>query len=74
MSSSILEVKPLTGALGAEIFGPDLSKKLSPELIQEIRNQLLQYGVIFFRDQDLTPEQHLNFSRMFGPIVINPVY
>ena len=74
VSASTLEVKPLTGALGAEILGPDLSKNLSPELIQEIRSNLLQYGVIFFRDQELTPEQHLNFSRMFGPIVINPVY
>ena len=74
MSSSFLEVRPLTGALGAELLGPDLSRDLSPELIQEIRNNLLQYGVIFFRDQDLTPEQHLNFSKLFGPLVINPVY
>lgn len=74
MSASILEVRPLTGALGAEIFGPDLSKDLSPELISEIRKNLLQYGVIFFRDQDLTPEQHLKFSKAFGPLVINPVY
>lgn len=74
MSSSALEVRPLTGALGAEIFGVDLSKNLSAELIQEIRNNFLQYSVIFFRDQDLTPEQHLNFSKMFGPLVINPVY
>ena len=74
MSSAITEVRPLTGSLGAEIFGPDLSKDLSPELIAEIRKIFLQYGVIFFRDQNLTPEQHLNFSRMFGPLVINPVY
>ena len=74
MSSSALNVRPLTGALGAEIFGVDLSKNLSSELIQEIRNNFLQYSVIFFRDQDLTPEQHLNFSKMFGPLVINPVY
>ena len=74
MSASILEVRPLTGALGAEIFGPDLSKDLPPELIAEIRQNLLQYGVIFFRDQDLTPEQHLKFSKLFGPLVINPVY
>ena len=74
MSSLTIEIKPLTGAIGAELLGPDLSKKLSPELIQEIRNNLLKYGVIFFRDQDLTPEQHLNFSKMFGSLVINPVY
>jgi taurine dioxygenase len=74
MSASTLEVRPLTGVIGAEIFGPDLSKDLSPDLIKQIREVFLRYGVIFFRDQDLTPEQHLNFSRKFGPIVINPVY
>ena len=74
MSLSKLEVRPLTGALGAEIFGVNLSKDLSTDLVQEIRDNLLKYGVIFFREQDLTPEQHLKFSRLFGPLVINPVY
>lgn len=59
------------GVLGAEISGVDLSEPLSDPQIAELRGALNQYGVIFFRDQKLTPEQHISFAERFGPIDIN---
>ena len=63
-----LEITPVSGALGAEISGVNLSENLSDETIQEIRQALLDYLVIFFRDQELTAEQHLAFARRFGEL------
>jgi taurine dioxygenase len=68
-----LDVRPVSGALGAEIHGVDLSKELSDETIGEIRQALLDHLVIFFRDQDITPEQHLAFARRFGEPVEYPL-
>ena len=62
-----LQVQPLTPAIGAEIHGVSLDQNLSPEVVAEIRQALLQPLVIVFRDQDLTTEQYLAFSRQFGP-------
>jgi taurine dioxygenase len=68
----LIETRPLTGRFGAEIFGADLSQPVSPELHREINQALLEHGVIFFRDQDVTPEQHIAFGRLFGKLDIHP--
>ncbi|WIM11621.1 TauD/TfdA family dioxygenase [Enhydrobacter sp.] len=66
-----LDIRPSSPAVGAEILGVDLSGPLSTEETSEIREALKEYGVIFFRDQELTPEQHIAFAERFGPININ---
>jgi len=67
-----IEVKRLAGALGAEIFNVDLSKPLSDELFGEIYTAFVENQVIFFRDQDLTPEQYLAFAKRWGGIHLHP--
>ncbi len=67
-----IEIRPLTGAIGAEIFGVDLSGSLSNSLHEEIQQAFLKYKVIFFRDQTLTPAQQLEFSSHFGKPGIYP--
>lgn len=69
-----LDIRPLTGSCGAEIYGVDISLPLSDKTVQDIRQVLLDHNVIFFRDQVLTPEQHQAFTRRFGEVVVNPVY
>jgi taurine dioxygenase len=69
-----MEVKKLTGTIGAELLGVDLSKDLSAATIKDIRQALLDNLVIFFRDQTLTPEQQIAFVEKFGPISTTPVY
>lgn len=66
-----IEVRPVSGALGAEIHGVDLSKELSNHQFAEIRDVFRDNGVIFFRDQKLTPEQHIAFAERWAPININ---
>lgn len=66
-------VSPLTPRIGAEIDGVDLTRELPDETIAEIRQALLTYKVIFFRDQDITQEQHIAFARRFGDLEIHPM-
>ncbi|MEE2968913.1 MAG: TauD/TfdA family dioxygenase, partial [Pseudomonadota bacterium] len=65
-------MKPLTTALGAEIAGVDLSERLDNETMDEIHRAFLEYLVIFFHDQHITPDRHKEFSRHFGPLNIHP--
>ena len=65
-------VRPLTSRIGAEICGVDLSQNLPQATIGEIRQVLLDYLVIFFRDQDITPEQQIAFVSKFGKTDIYP--
>ena len=62
----MITVKPIAGALGAEVEGVDLSRPLNPALVAQLRQAWLQHLVIFFRDQPLTSEQYLAFSQHFG--------
>jgi taurine dioxygenase len=71
MTYDHIRVARLSTALGAEIGGVDLSEPLSEPAVAEIRHAVGEHGVIFFRDQELTPEQHLAFARHFGGIDIN---
>jgi taurine dioxygenase len=72
MAPSPIEVRKLTPTLGAEVLGVDLSKDLSPGDLEQIRQALLDNLVIFFREQELTPEQHKAFGRHFGNLHLHP--
>ena len=74
MRNSRIEVQPIAGALGAEIHGVDVAAELDDGTIGEIRQALLDHGVIFFRDQQLDIDRHKAFTRRFGQIFIHPNY
>jgi len=63
-----LSAHPIAGALGAEIEGIDLAAKLSNSQTAEVKQALWEHKVIFFRDQDLGPEDHLRIAGMFGDV------
>ena len=63
---SHIDVTPVSGALGAEITGVDISLPLDAEVVSEIRKALLNHLVIFFQNQVITPQQQLNFAEQFG--------
>ena len=65
-------VKRLSPSIGGEIHGVDLSKPLGSELKELIYEALLVYKVIFFRDQNISTEEHINFSKNFGELEIHP--
>jgi len=71
MRNTRFEVHPTSGPLGAELLGIDLSESLDSESAAEIRQALNEHGVIFFRDQRLSPEQHIAFAQSMGTININ---
>lgn len=66
-----IEVIPTGAALGAEIRGVDLSRPLGDNLFAVIEQAFDEHGVIFFRDQRLTPPQQVAFTRRFGAIDYN---
>jgi taurine dioxygenase len=71
-TETTVEIRPLTGAIGAEISGVDISKALTAQTVDEIRQALLAHLVIFLRDQDITPAQQLAFVSRFGEPDIYP--
>jgi taurine dioxygenase len=72
MGYQTIEVRKLTPTIGAEIFGPDLSRELGNQQFQEIHDALMENLVIFFREQTLTPEQQKDFGRRFGRLHVHP--
>lgn len=67
-----INVHPIAGALGAKLSGVDLSKPLGAEVESEIQQAFLDHLVIFFRDQDIAPQQELKFAQMFGEPIEYP--
>lgn len=68
-----IQANPLTPTIGAEITGIDLSIPLSDQQFHEIHHAFTQHLVIFFREQNLTTEQHKTFGRRFGELHVHPV-
>ena len=66
-----MEIRPISGALGAEILGVDLAAGVDEGTFDRIRATFREHGVIVIRDQHLTPEQHLAAARRFGKINVN---
>jgi taurine dioxygenase len=69
---SAITITPLNPVVGAELHGLDLRQELPEEDIRAIKAALDRHQVVFFRDQDLTPEQHLAFGRRFGELHVHP--
>jgi taurine dioxygenase len=67
-----IRIRPVAGSLGAEIEGVDLREPLDDATYAEIKHALLDNLVIFFRDQDITPEKQIAFGRRFGELHIHP--
>ncbi|MDX1512500.1 MAG: TauD/TfdA family dioxygenase [Gammaproteobacteria bacterium] len=64
-----LTVRPITAVAGAEVTGVDLAGPLDDKDFDALRKAWLEHnGVLVVRDQKLSPEQHLEFSRRFGPL------
>ena len=61
-------VEPYTPTIGAVVHNLDLRQPLDEATQTELRHALAQHEVLFFRDQDLTPEQHVAFTRTFGGV------
>ena len=71
MRNTQMEIRPISGALGAEILGIDFAAGVDDETFGRIRGTFREHGVIVIRDQDLTPEQHLAAARRFGEVNVN---
>ncbi len=72
MGLSGLTIRKVSGALGAELSGVDLSADLPDDVIAAIRAALVEHQVIFFRHQDLSPARQVALGRRFGPLNIHP--
>ena len=72
MPYASIQVDKLTPHAGAEIRGVDLSQPLDEPTFKEIHAALIDNGVIFFRDQHLTPGQQKAFGRLFGELHMHP--
>ena len=69
-----MKIEQVTPVIGAELSGIDLNHLSSNEL-DDIYGALIEHKVIFFRDQNLTPEAHLAFAKSFGePEAPHPIY
>lgn len=66
-----IDVYPASPALGAEIGGVDIAHGIDDAQFAELRRAFIDYGVIFLRDQQLTPDQHIEFARRWGEINVN---
>ena len=66
-----IAVKPIAGALGAEIEGVDIADGVDQETQDEIHRAWLKHNVVFFRNQSITPPQQIKFAKRFGEIHVH---
>jgi alpha-ketoglutarate-dependent 2,4-dichlorophenoxyacetate dioxygenase len=69
-----IQVSPLHPTLGAEVRGVDLTRALTSEVFAEIEAAFNSYGILVLPGQPVSDEQQLAFSRLFGPLEVNPNY
>ncbi|MDF1730854.1 MAG: taurine dioxygenase [Minwuia sp.] len=67
-----INVKPIAGALGAEIEGVNMAEPMGNQVFQEVHDALMEHQVIFLRDQHVTPGEHVAFARQFGTLHVHP--
>ena len=66
-------IQPTSPALGAEITGVDLSRRLNDDEFDAVHRALLAHGAVFLRNQDLKPHDLVDFAGRFGPLNVHPM-
>ena len=72
MPYETIDVRPVTTAPGAEVYGVDLSRPLDNATSEELHRAFLDHLVLFFHDQHMTPEQQITFARRYGELNVHP--
>ena len=67
----LLDVRPLSPTLGAEVIGLDLARKLTPARFAGVRAAFLEHGVLVFRDQEISEDQQVAFSERLGELQVH---
>jgi alpha-ketoglutarate-dependent 2,4-dichlorophenoxyacetate dioxygenase len=67
-----LTVRPLHPVFAAEVLGADLRLEPSPDLVETVEQAMAQYAVVAVRSQEISDEDHIRFSRAFGPLELPP--
>src|SRR5262245_36002588 len=67
-----LTAHPVGASIGAEIEGVDLARPIDAGTRDALKALLLQYKVLFFRDQDITRDQQVAFALNFGELYAHP--
>ncbi len=73
-SAPEIRLTPVTPHCGAEVDGVDLGKPLDDAAVRLLEAALAKHGVLFFRDQSMTPDQHKALGHRFGELHIHPAY
>ena len=73
MNKQNFRIEPISGSLGAELLGVDLAAGVSDEMIEDIQKAQQEHLVVFFRDQDITPAQHLELAERLGEVLEYPM-
>ncbi|MBO9354319.1 TauD/TfdA family dioxygenase [Bordetella petrii] len=73
-SAQEFDIRPLPGGIGAEIVGIDLGRPLADGDFGRVQRAHLDHHVVVFRDQRITPRQHIDFSRRFGKLMIHVLH
>lgn len=71
---TMLEFVPATPVCGVHVRGIDLSQPLDQSVVEQLTSALAKYGVLFFRDQELSHEQHKRLGSYFGELHIHPAW
>lgn len=69
----MMQCTRLAAACGAEVTGIDAGRPLAPEVVRQLRDSLLEHGLLIVRGQDLSKQQQVEFSRVFGKLAIHPL-
>ncbi|MDP0918990.1 TauD/TfdA family dioxygenase, partial [Klebsiella pneumoniae] len=69
-----MTIRPLPGSFAAEVLGLDLGQPLADDDFRRIHRAHLDHHVLVFRDQRITPQQQIDFSRRFGPLQIHVLH
>ena len=67
-------IKPLSPTIGVEIEGIDLRQSLDEDTYKAMRTALIRHKLLVFRDQDITPAQHVRLAARFGELEVHPVF
>jgi taurine dioxygenase len=68
-----IETRFLNGKVGAEVLNVDISRPLADSVVEDLRQLWLDRGLVLFRNQSLTAEQQIAFSRYFGDLEVHPI-